>query len=208
MGVRAFKKVVFSATFAQDTVSNPPMTDDQALVARVMRGEEPAFRLLIRQNERLVVHMVGRLVKRDEEREEVCQDVFLKVYEKLPEFGFQSKLSTWIATIAYRLAINHLRKQKMVYEEFPEDEKWTERFVEMTGPGDILESKDEDEYIQKLIDQLPVQYKAVLTMYHLDGMNYSEIGEALEMPEGTVKNYLFRGRSLLKEKVLKYLDKE
>ena len=64
MGGRAFKKVVFSATFAQDAVSNPPMTDDQALVARVMRGEEPAFRLLIRQNERLVAHMVGRLVKR------------------------------------------------------------------------------------------------------------------------------------------------
>ena len=60
----------------------------------------------------------------------------------------------------------------------------------------------------KFISRLPVQYKAVLTLYHLDGMNYIEIGEATGMPEGTVKNYLFRARALVKENVKKYLGKE
>ena len=69
-----------------------------------------AFRLLIKQHERLVAHMIGRVVKNREESEELCQDVFLKVYEKLSEFSFKSKLSTWIATIAYRHAINQIRK--------------------------------------------------------------------------------------------------
>ena len=80
------------------------MTDDQALVARVASGDMQAFRLLIKQHERLVSHMIGRLIDNAEDREELCQDVFLKVHEKLSEFNFQSRLSTWIATIAYRHA--------------------------------------------------------------------------------------------------------
>ena len=78
------------------------MIEDRALVSKVLNGDMNAFRLLIRQHERLVAHMVSKVVKSAEEREEVCQDVFLRVYEKLNEFNFQSRLSTWIATIAYR----------------------------------------------------------------------------------------------------------
>ena len=62
--------------------------------------------------------------------------------------------------------------------------------------------------LMKLINQLPAQYKIVVTLYHVDGMNYTEIGDVTGMPDGTVKNYLFRARHLLKEKVKKYLGKE
>jgi RNA polymerase sigma-70 factor (ECF subfamily) len=68
-----------------------------------------------------------------------------------------------------------------------------------------LEEKDMEDWILKLVDQLPAQYRTVLTLYHLDGMNYTEIGTVTEMPEGTVKNYLFRARQLLKEKVKNHL---
>jgi RNA polymerase sigma-70 factor (ECF subfamily) len=184
------------------------MTDDRSLVSRVIGGEEGAFRTLIRRHERLVAHMVGRLVKEDADRQEICQDVFLKVYEKLPEFGFQSKLSTWIATIAYRHAINHVRKQRMLFEELPDDERWTERFVDHENPGELLEAKDETARVQQFIDLLPAQYKAILTLYHLDSMSYAEISEVMNMPEGTVKNYLFRARNLLKEKLNKYFERQ
>jgi RNA polymerase sigma factor (sigma-70 family) len=181
------------------------MTDDQSFVSRVKNGDKKAFRLLIKQHERLVAHMVGRLIKRNEDREELCQDVFLKVFEKLSEFNFQSRLSTWIATIAYRQAINHLRKQKMAYAEWPEDETWMERFVERENPETIFTDSDMDSWVLKLIDRLPPQYKTVLTLYHLDGMNYADIGIVTEMPEGTVKSYLFRARQLLKEMVKNHL---
>lgn len=183
------------------------MTDDRALVAGTLRGEEAAFKALIRQHERLVAHMVGRLVKGTEDREEICQDVFLKVYEKLGEFTFQSKLSTWIATIAYRHAINHLRKRKIAFQEIPEDED-INRFVEKEDPGEALAARDEEERVLQLVEELPVHYKTVLTLFHLDGMNYAEIGAIMDMPAGTVKSYLFRARNLLKEKVGKYFQKE
>ncbi len=184
------------------------MTNDRAFVSRVKNGDKQAFRLLIQQNERLVSHMVGRLIKQQEDLEELCQDVFLKVYDKLPEFNFQSRLSTWIATIAYRHAINHLRKQKMDYTELPEDGRWIEGFIVREDPEGILSDKDLEEWVLKLIDQLPAQYKTVLTLYHIEGMSYAEMGIVTEMPEGTVKNYLFRARVLLREKVKEYLGKE
>jgi RNA polymerase sigma factor (sigma-70 family) len=181
------------------------MIDDQTLVANVLAGDTQAFRQLIRQHERLVNHMIGRLIKQTEEVEEVCQDVFLKVYEKLGEFNFQSKLSTWIATIAYRHAINHLRKKKMLYSDIPDEESFTKRFIEEENPESVLEGQDLDSYVMKLIDELPAQYKTILTLYHIQEMNYNEICEVTGMPEGTVKNYLFRARNLLKEKVKKQL---
>jgi RNA polymerase sigma factor (sigma-70 family) len=184
------------------------MIEDRALVSKVISGDMQAFRLLIKQHERLVAHMVGRLVKKDEEKEELCSDVFLKIYEKLGEFNFQSKLSTWIATIAYRHSINHLRKQKMFFTDLPEEESFTKRFIEEENPESVFEDRDLDEFVLKLVDGLPVQYKAILTLYHVEGMNYAEICAVTNLPEGTVKSYLFRARNLLKEKVKKYLGKE
>src|SRR3954468_14127914 len=105
------------------------MTEDRTLVLRIARGDMQAFRALIRQHQRLVGHMVGRLIDNAEDREELCQDVFVKVYEKIGEFNFQSKLSTWIATIAYRHAINHLRKNRIKVTGIPEDESFTAHFV-------------------------------------------------------------------------------
>lgn len=189
-------------------MSNPSMAEERSLVSRVIGGDADAFRVLISQNERLVAHMVGRLVKRAEDREEVCQDVFLKVYQKLGEFSFESKLSTWIATIAYRHAINHIRKHKMDFEELPEGDLEHSRFKEVEDPEAILSESDIETHVMKLVELLPVQYRTVLTLYHLDGMNYSEIAKVTDMPDGTVKSYLFRARTLLKEKVKRYLGKE
>jgi RNA polymerase sigma-70 factor (ECF subfamily) len=189
-------------------MSNGVMTDDRKLVARVLTGDLQAFMLLIKQHERLVAHMIGRLIRNPEDREELCQDVFMRVHEKLGEFTFQSKLSTWIATIAWRHAINHLRKQKMFYADLPDEEAFTRTFIEEVNPESVTEERDLDEFVLKLVDQLPPQYKIVLTLYHVEGMSYPEIGEVTKMPDGTVKNYLFRARALLKEKVKMYLGKE
>ena len=184
------------------------MTDDRTLVSRVLTGDIQAFMSLIRQHERLVAHMVGRLIKNEEDREELCQDVFLRVHEKLSEFTFQSKLSTWIATIAWRHAINHLRKRKMLFSEIPDEDAFTKKFIEETNPESLTEERDLNEFVLRLVEELPPQYRMVLTLFHMEGMSYPEIGEVTKMPEGTVKNYLFRARNLLKEKVKMYLGKE
>ncbi|MCB0492625.1 MAG: sigma-70 family RNA polymerase sigma factor [Cyclobacteriaceae bacterium] len=189
-------------------MSNSPMVEDEALISKVLEGDTESFRQLIKQHERLVAHMVSRIVRNSEDREELCQDVFLKVYDKLKEFNFKSKLSTWIATIAYRHAINHIRKKQISFNEQSEWEDFKEQFIANENLEEELADKDLEEHVMVYINQLPVHYRSVLTMYHVDGMSYQEIGKITGMPEGTVKNYLFRARNLLKEKIKKYLGKE
>jgi RNA polymerase sigma-70 factor (ECF subfamily) len=184
------------------------MTDDRALASYVAQGNKHAFEFLIRKHQRLVTHMVGRIVNNPEDLEEICQDVFLKVYERISEFNFQSKLSTWIATIAYRQAINHARKRKIDVRDFPDDEGFEKHVIAGEQHDQAFEDADINGIVLKLVEKLPAQYRVVLTLYHLEDMNYSEIGKATGMPEGTVKNYLFRARQLLKDKVKMYLGKE
>ena len=184
------------------------MIDERALISQVLSGDMQAFRLLIKQHERLVASMIRRLVKSESDLEELCQDVFLKVYEKLDEFTFQSRLSTWIATIAYRHAINFMRKQKMPLSDIPEEETFSARFIELDTPEAVLEEGDMHSFVLKLVEELPAQYRTILTLYHVNEMTYPEICQVMGMPEGTVKNYLFRARNLLKEKVKKHLGKE
>lgn len=181
------------------------MTDDKALISQVVNGDLEAFRLLIKQHERLVAHMISRVVKNPEDLEELCQDVFLKVHSKISEFNFQSKLSTWIATIAYRQAINHARKKKLPMSELAEGDDFKEQFVSNENHAEEFAERDAEEKIMHYVDELPVHYKTILTLYHLEGLSYPEIGEVTGMPEGTVKNYLFRARKLLKEKVIKLI---
>ncbi len=80
--------------------------EDQELVNQILGGSDSALKLLIDRYQRLVAHMVGRVIDSSMDREEICQDVFIKIYEKLNTFKYDSKLSTWIATIAFRTAVN------------------------------------------------------------------------------------------------------
>jgi len=188
--------------------SHDKMIDDHALVSRIQSGDNHAFRLLIKQHERLVAHMVGRLVDRAEDREELCQDVFLRVFDKIGEFNFQSKLSTWIATIAYRMGINHLRKRRIELRDIPEEAGLTAHFISDHDPQESLEDGEMEALALKFIAQLPPHYRVILTLYHVDQMNYQEIADITGLPDGTLKSYLFRARQLVKEKVKRYLVKE
>jgi RNA polymerase sigma-70 factor (ECF subfamily) len=101
-----------------------------------------------------------------------------------------------------------LRKHKHAWTDIPDEEQFSSSFVEESNPESLVAEEDSDSFVMKLVERLPPQYRVVLTLYHIEGMTYPEIGEITGMPEGTVKNYLFRARNLLKEKVKKYLGKE
>ncbi len=152
--------------------------------------------------------MINKLVDNDQIIEELAQDVFMKVHEKLPGFRFESKLSTWIGTIAYRHTINHLRKnKKMVFKEIEEDME-ENYFKDEYTPAQSIESKDVSHFIKEHINLLPAHYRNILYLYHIEEMSYPEIVEVTQLPVGTVKNYLFRARKLLKDQLSNFMLKE
>jgi RNA polymerase sigma-70 factor (ECF subfamily) len=183
------------------------MFNEKEVVPKVLKGDLKAFELLIKQYEKLVFAVINRLISNQEDIEDVCQEVFIKVHKSLGGFRFQSRLSTWIARIAYLTAINYLRKYKKI-DITRSDEDLTNYHFTHENPEQIAIEKDVSAYVNLLIDQMPEQYKTVLTLYHLNDFSYLEIEAVTGMPEGTVKSYLFRARKLLKEKVIDYLKNE
>ncbi|QHW01349.1 sigma-70 family RNA polymerase sigma factor [Spirosoma endbachense] len=183
------------------------MFDEQEVVLRIQRGDVRAFTVLVNQYERLVFHVVHRLTLDQADAQDICQDVFLKVYNRLNTFAFESKLSTWIARIAYLTAIDYLRKyRKQTTTDLTDTLEQT--YFTTETPEQALTQKDVSAYVNNLIAQLPAQYRTVLTLYHLDEFSYPEIEQITGLPEGTVKNYLFRARKLLKDKLDSYLKDE
>jgi len=193
------------------------MQAEKAQIEKIVTGDMAAFRELIEEYQRLVCHVVFRMVLNESDREEICQEVFVKIYQNLGKFEFKSKLSTWIAKIAYNTCINYLKKKKVpLYDDLAEaetlaaGESAAERAAgyienvagEAPAQDEMMMSQELSQFLHEEINQLPVQYRTILTLYHLDELSYQEIEEITNLPEGTVKSYLFRARKLLKERLL------
>jgi RNA polymerase sigma-70 factor (ECF subfamily) len=88
----------------------------------VLSGDKQAFGLIMTNTERLVAQIVFKMISHPEERKDIAQHIYLKVYKKLPGFKFQSKLSTWIAQISYNTCLDHLRKKKLILPGFFHEE--------------------------------------------------------------------------------------
>lgn len=178
--------------------------EDKELVKQVLGGNHNAFRFLVAKHQRLVMHVVGRIINRHDALEDTCQEVFIKVYKTLHTFRGHSKLSTWVATIAYNTALSELRKQKRRNEvSYSHDPLLLKTEETVRSAANPLECKEARKYLLQLIEKLPVHYRTVLTLYHLEEFSYKEIVEITGMPEGTIKSYLSRARAILKSKIEK-----
>jgi len=177
--------------------------EDAELIILVREGNTNAFRFLVDKHKNLVWHLVLRLINRREDAEDLCQDIFIRIFKDIGKFRGESKLSTWIGTIAYHTCIDYLRK-KGREKLFPTDNmakvslgKMVEEKV--SGSVDKLYIK---QIVHKIIEEMPVHYRTVITLYHLEEMSYKEIEQITGMPEGTVKSYLNRSRQILRDRVI------
>jgi len=181
---------------------------DEAVVARVVSGDDDRFALLVRRYQTRVHAHVAKMIGHREDALDLTQEIFLKVYQALHRFNPEFKFSTWLFRIAGNAAIDHLRKRRprTVPLEIPDPE----------GPGRMssieYSSQDLDPYgelrntergraISRAITDLPLEFRELIALRHFAGLSYEEIAEVKEMPLGTVKNKLFRARAVLKDRL-------
>lgn len=181
------------------------MVDHKATVEAILAGDREKFRLLVEDFQRLVSHIVFRMIPNTLDREDVCQEVFVKVYQNLAGFRFGSKLSTWVAQIAYNTCLTALGKQQaspVIGQDSDSAEPAMEWAAESSvRPDSIYESDDTSTIIRREIDNLPALPGTILVLFHLENMSLQQIAEVFGMPEGTVKSHLFRARKQLKDQL-------
>jgi RNA polymerase sigma factor (sigma-70 family) len=191
--------------------SHPPVntpignrSGDKHLVDRVLRGDAQAFGAIIKNTEAMVAQIVYKMIPNQEDRKDLAQDVYLKAFHKLDSFKFQSKLSTWIAQIAYNACLSWLEKKKLVFPGDLHDEHGTHE----EASGKQLIQNELSSILRTEVDNLPPVYRTLITLFHHENLSYEEMGQITGLPEGTLKSYLFRARKQLKENLLSKYKKE
>lgn len=135
--------------------------------------------------------LAWRITGNFEDAGDVIQEGFLQVFRHLRDFRGGSKLGTWIHTIIAREAIRKV-KDRIYFEDLEEVE--TETLLDWGGPIDT-------EYLEKAIAELPEGYRAIFTLYEIEGFRHREIAGLLDISENTSKSQLFKAKRLLKEKL-------
>jgi RNA polymerase sigma-70 factor (ECF subfamily) len=181
---------------------------DEAVVARVLSGDEDRFALLVRRYQTRVHAHVSKMIGHREDALDLSQEIFLKVFQALPRFNPEYKFSTWLFRIAGNAAIDHLRKKRprTVPLEVPDPEgqgrvSSPEYSSSDLDPFDMLRNMERGRAISRAIADLPIEFRELIALRHFAGLSYEEIAEVKEMPLGTVKNKLFRARAVLKDRL-------
>lgn len=168
---------------------------ERALIERCRAGDENAFQELVDRNKDLVFALIARTVQDRSRAEDLAQEVFLRVHRGLPYFRGEARLSTWIYRIVANVCLqSHPRGAAVVSLD------------ETQAKGDRLPSTVDRQFgdlelrdrLEKAISRLPTNYRLLIAAHYLQGVQYEELAEAMELPLGTVKTQLHRAKQQLR----------
>jgi len=166
---------------------------ERELVDRCRREEPGAFEELVDHFKNLVFALISRSVSDRSRAEDVAQDVFLRIHRGLPYFRGEARLSTWI----YRIVINVCSQEKVPGASVSLDDPHSG--VPAAASVDRRFSDFElHDRLEKAIHQLPPHYRVIIAGHYLQGLQYEDLAEALNLPLGTVKTQLHRAKRQLR----------
>jgi RNA polymerase sigma-70 factor (ECF subfamily) len=190
-------------------------TEDAALVAALKAGSEEAFGILIAQYSQPLYSLIARSLQDPADAADITQEVFIKVFRSIGSFHGDASLRTWLYRIALREASNQRRwwsrhKRQEVAIDAPvnstegdeSDDSVSLSGLLMDGSGSPYDHAAQAEMkcrVEEALRQLPEAFRTVVILREMEGFCYEEIAEILDVPAGTVKSRLTRGRSALKQ---------
>jgi len=161
-------------------------------------GDHNAFAEFIDKYKELVFLCCRRLGLREDEAEDVASETFLAAYKGLKRYRGQAELSTWLWSIAYRQAVNYLRKNRRQCQLEVEPDEEIASYKE-PGPAAALQAEEQQEIVWRAVDRLPRLWAMAVVLYYREEKSIAEIAKIMRAKENTVKIYLFRGRERLKQ---------
>jgi RNA polymerase sigma-70 factor (ECF subfamily) len=164
---------------------------DQKLIAQTLAGDNLAFNLLVTRYQKAVYAAAARILRDHDLADEAAQETFVKAYFALKQYDDSYKFYTWILRICLNLCYDQLKKKK---RQAPLDEAFEHQGPD---PAEIFAGDDACQRIRKEIDRLPVDQRMVVQLRVDRDLSYSEIGQTLKIPIGTVMSRLSRARQTL-----------
>jgi len=177
--------------------------EEARIIERVLGGDIEAYELLVTENQRQVYNLALRTTGSIEDAEDVTQEVFLKAFRSLAGFRGDSRFSVWLYRLTYNQSIDQVRRNKrhnaapLTMASPDGEESELEIPDERFSPQDEAERRELAAAIREKMDRLSPEYRRILLLREIEGLSYGEIGQVLDLEEGTVKSRIFRARKKL-----------
>lgn len=202
------------------------------IISKIKSGDTASFSIIAEELKDKAFSLIMKILKNKEESEDALQEAFIKLYRSITgnQFEERSKLSTYFYSIVYNTAIDNykkLRSQRFSIvsidvedSNFEDGDDLLKKYYETEIDSSIYEERHEistekklsteeiKNIIHRYINNIPVQYSVILTMFYINDLSHEEISEILKLPIGTVKNRIFRSKAKLKEIILKKYSEE
>jgi RNA polymerase sigma-70 factor (ECF subfamily) len=197
--------------------SPPPVADaaERGLVDRARQGDQEAFRELVESHENPIFRLAMRVLHCDRSTaEDVCQDVFLRAYRGLARFEGEIRFGVWLHKIAMNACISEYRKRRTLKRgarrtisldaplqagRSDGDDLHIEPASREVDPGERANQIEFKARVREAVAQLPDEFRDAVVLRDVQDLSYEEIGEVLELPPGTVRSRIHRGRLLLQD---------
>jgi len=179
---------------------------DEEVIKKVLAGEKAFYELLMRRYNQKVFRVISGYLSNTEDVADVMQEAYLKAYQKLYQFNFNSAFSTWLIRIAINEALGKLR-QDGKYVKFSASTEYIEtKIMEVPGaeqhnPEHQLINAETKIMLEKAILGLPSKYRVVYMLREIEGMSVREIGDCLQLSRVNVKVRFHRAKKMIKEKL-------
>jgi len=185
---------------------------DQELVARVQKGDNKAFDLLVLKYQVRLSKLVSRFLRNQSDVQDVVQEAFIKAFRALPSFRGDSAFYTWLYRIGINTAKNHLVAQSRknpangIDTQDAEDYGASEWLKEYSSPEREALTAELEKTIYQAMGDLPPDLREAITLREIEGLSYEEIAEVMDCPVGTVRSRIFRAREAIDNKLEPMLD--
>jgi RNA polymerase sigma-70 factor, ECF subfamily len=174
------------------------MDADRSDVERVLAGDREAFAGIVRRWQGPLVNLAYRFVHDRGRAEELAQDAFLRVFQKLPRYRGDAAFSTWLFAVALNVYRSSLRRRAL--PAVPLD-ALAEVAAGESPPYLMYEEAEREALVRRAVAALPPRYRDALTVFYFKDMDLAETARILAVPEGTAKAWLHRGRKLLRSRL-------
>ena len=187
-------------------VNYPVPESDQEIIQKILAGNGRDFGRLVSRYQGRAMTLALRMIRDRREAEELVQDAFLRAYRSLGQFRGDAAFHTWLYRIVYNLSLSRLKRRGADpgTARLPDIEEGGCDIADVGAPGadELVEAMERTAVIAEEIGKLPQNFRIAVTLFYLQEMSYEEIAGIMEIPMGTVKTYLYRGRSLLSQRML------